>query len=395
MTILLLMAANYGLYAEAFLERLKHHGAKVIVVTGADALGLDWPKQHIDAIYGVSDFFDRQSLLDSVTYLLKETAVDRILGLGEYDIEIAAWVREELGYGGASVTQRRFWRDKLAMRTAAKNHNIPVPPFTSVIHFPAVADFLNTVQGPWILKPRALASSKGITVFQADQTEQLWQALHDLGDKTRDYILEKFIPGDVFHLDGLVYQQEVILATAHRYGRPILDLHTHGGIYTTLSLDPVSPLNRELLALNEKVISTLGIDFGSFHVEYILGHHGQLYFLEGSCRVGAGGIEQLVEAERGLNLWAEWATMEYLTLKHERYQLPELDGHYAAVVACSTTMAHPDVTPFLFDGVTSMRDTKPYHMGFVVRAESEDMLESRVQQLEQLLKDHNVAVHIN
>ena len=124
---LVVMAATHGLYAESFLRELKRQGHRVIVVTRAEALSYDWPREAIDALYAVNDIFDQRELRHAVGYLARELRIDRLVGPGEYDIEIAAALREHFRLEGLSESQARYFRDKLAMRERAAKRGVPVP----------------------------------------------------------------------------------------------------------------------------------------------------------------------------------------------------------------------------------------------------------------------------
>ncbi len=62
------------------------------------------------------------------------------------------------------------------------------------------------VPGPWLLKPRAEASALGIRKIA--QPEDLWRSLDELGDRQSYFLLEKFVPGDIFHVDSIVMQRQ-------------------------------------------------------------------------------------------------------------------------------------------------------------------------------------------
>src|ERR1035437_6933707 len=162
-------------------------------------------------------------------------------------------------------TTARYFRDKLAMRERAAMSNIRIPAFIGAIHYPAIARFLGSTPGPWVLKPRMAASSKGIRVLRGP--DQVWSALAALGDRASDHLLERFTPGHVFHVDGVVSGREVLFASAHQYGRPILDLHTNGGVYTTWRIAEESPEAQALFALNRRVVEAFGLAAGVFHIE--------------------------------------------------------------------------------------------------------------------------------
>lgn len=388
---LVIMAATHGLYAEAFLRELKQQGHRVIVVTRAEALGYDWPRPYIDGLYAVNDIFDAVELKNAVSYLAREERIDRLIGPGEYDIELAAALREHLRIPGMGQSRSRYFRDKLAMRDRAASAGVPVPEFVAAVHRPSVAAFINAVPGPWVLKPRTEASSKGIQVLRSH--EAVWRALDALGDAVSDYLLERFVSGDVFHVDGVVSGGKVLFAVAHRYGKPILRLHNEGGVYTTWRLDVASPECRSLLALNQDVVTALGLREGVHHIEYIQSaEDGRFYFLEAGARVGAGLIEEMVEAHSGINLWAEWARLEVSQARGEAYQLPPVKPGYAGVLASAVHHQHPDPRPYLAEGVTAVHP-KPYHLGLIVQGPTSDAVAHRLAELAQRV-GRELAAHI-
>lgn len=378
LSFLLVMAATHGLYAEAFLRELKRQGHAVHVVTRADALGYDWPRECIDGLYAVPDIFDAAELRRAVSYLARELRIDRVVGPGEYDIELAAQLREHLRTPGLGESAARYFRDKLAMREAAHRAGVRVPAYVSLIHWPSVARFLADAPGPWVLKPRTEASSKGIQKLH--EPGAVWDAIQALGDRAGDYLLECYIAGDVYHVDGIVSEGHVRYAAAHRYGRPILDLHREGGVYTTRRIRRGSEDEQALLAMHAQVLQALGLRDGVCHVEYIRGEDGRFYFLECGARVGAGLIDQMVEAESGLNLWAEWARLEVAQVRG-RYELPPTRERYAAVLATVTPVPRPDATPYLQPGVQQAPVGKPYHLGLLVAHDDLDWVTAKLDEL--------------
>jgi biotin carboxylase len=390
LTFLLIMAATHGLYAQSFIRELKAQGHRVVVVTRADALGYDWPRQDIDALYAVNDIFDAAEVRNAVSYLARSEQIDRLVGPGEFDIELAASLREHLRVGGMGETTARYFRDKLAMRERASSHGIKVPAFIGAIHHPAIARFLDEVPGPWVLKPRMAASSKGIKVLR--HADEVWQALAALGDRASDHLIERFTPGHVYHVDGVVSGREVRFASAHRYGRPILDLHTNGGVYTTWRIGEHTPEAQALFALNKQVVETFGLAAGVFHIEYIQGRDdGQFYFLEASARVGAGLIEEMVEAESGINLWREWARLEVGEVVPP-YALQRSRDVYAGVLASAAPYERPDASPYLGADVQAL-PAKPYHLGLLVTGASPEVVSQRLQGLAERVQ-RELTIHI-
>ncbi len=92
---------------------------------------------------------------------------------------------------------------------------------------------------PWLLKPRAEASALGIRKIH--EPEQLWRTLDELGDLQTNYLLEQFVPGDIFHVDSIISEHKVVFAAViNMGGRPMQVMH-EGGVFTTRTVDRTEP----------------------------------------------------------------------------------------------------------------------------------------------------------
>src|SRR4029453_11808534 len=102
---------------------------------------------------------------------------------------------------GMGETTGRAFRDKLAMRARARAASIPCPDFLHPVNYEAIPERTSRVAPPWVLKPRSQAAAIGIK--KIGSTAELWQILDALGDARPEYVLEQFVPGDVYHVDSL------------------------------------------------------------------------------------------------------------------------------------------------------------------------------------------------
>src|SRR5262249_1942983 len=162
------------------------------------------------------------------------------------------------------------------------------------------------VPGPWVLKPRSSASAIGIKKVSAE--DELWPLLDALGDEQSFHVLEKFVPGEVYHVDSITDDREVLFAAVSKYGAPPMAVAHEGGVFTTKLIPGKSKDATELQTLNKDLIKALGLVRGVTHAEFIkAAEDGEFYFLEIAARVGGANIAETVEAASGLNLWAEWA----------------------------------------------------------------------------------------
>ncbi|MGH9845407.1 MAG: ATP-grasp domain-containing protein, partial [Blastocatellia bacterium] len=231
MTILCISSYEKG---QEFLREAKRQGWRVLLLTVENLKDAAWPRDHIDEVFLMSDLTNRQHVINSVSYLARTTHLDRVVALDEFDIEMAATLREHLRVPGMGETTSRYFRDKLAMRKRAHEKGIRVPPFCSVINYDKLREYMDRVPGPWVLKPRSSASAIGIK--KVATADDLWPILDSLGDEQSFHVLEKFVPGEVYHVDSIVEDKEVLFAAVSKYGLPPMNVAHDGGIFTTRML---------------------------------------------------------------------------------------------------------------------------------------------------------------
>src|ERR1035438_6621261 len=163
---------------------------------------------------------------------------------------MAAEMREHMRVSGMGISASAYYRDKLAMRFKAQKSGFLVPEFCRVLNYDELRDYMARVPAPWLLKPRAEASALGIC--KIENPEQLWRNLDDLGDRQSRFLLEQFVPGDIFHVDSIVSEGKVVFSSVHRYGRPPMQVMHEGGVFTTRTVDRASHDWKELTALNAR-----------------------------------------------------------------------------------------------------------------------------------------------
>jgi hypothetical protein len=342
----------------------------------------EWPSE-IDEIFYMPDVnkvWNRTHLLNSVAFLARTHHIERIVPLDDFDLELAAYLREHLRVSGLGESETRLFRDKLAMRMQARESGLPIPDFTPVIHHGRLNEWTSRVPTPWVLKPRLLAGAMGIR--KVHSSEELWGYLDQFGDQQSFYLLERFLPGDIYHVDSMVCDGEIRFAQASKYGRPPLEVSHGGGIFTTRLLERGSAEEGMLLDLNARVLQSFGMRRGVSHTEYIRAHEdGQFYFLETSARVGGAHIADLVEAATGVNLWRKWARLEVCEGTVEAQRTKQ---DYGGLLVSLARQEWPDLSVFDAPEVV-WRMRRKHHVGLIVTSPS-------LGRVEQLLEEYTDRV---
>ena len=349
---------------QEFMRECKRSGCRVLLLTAEKLRDADWPRESLDDTYYLPEEIPLADIVKAVTHLARNQKLDRIVALDEFDMETAATLREHLRIPGMGLTTMRYFRDKLAMRMRALDRKIRVPDFVPVVNHADIQYYLDHVPGPWVLKPRQEASAIGIKKIHAPH--ELWPLLEQLADKQSNYLLEKFVPGDVYHVDSVISENEVVFANVSKYGKPPMNV-AHGGVFTTFTVPRGSEDDRSLRDTNRELISALGLLRGVSHAEFIRAHaDGNFYFLECAARVGGAYISEMVETATGINLWREWARIE-IAGGDGSYKLPAAREDYAGVILSLAKQENPETATYN-DPEVFLRIKKHHHAGLVLKS---------------------------
>jgi phosphoribosylamine-glycine ligase len=367
-----------------FIHECKAHGCHVVLVTKEKMLREDWPRESLDDLIAVPNDAGPPLFIDLLAFLSRNRKIDRVIALEEFDVVTAALMREHLCLPGLSSSGAKVFRDKLSMAVYSERAGINVPEFVPLVNADEVDAFLQRVPGPWVIKPRSDVSAIGIS--KVSEPEQVHRAMSEMNERENlrerasYYVLARFIPGEVFHVDSIVNDGKVLFAGTNQYGRPPMQVAHQGGAYISRTLDRGSADEKTLLAINKKLVRALRLERGATHAEFIKSDaDGKFYFLEIAARVGGAYISDVLEAASGVNLWREWARLEIADGKAPSKITP-LRKEYAGIILSLAKQEYPDTSAYTDEEII-YRVKKLHHAGLIVRA-------PRLERVNQLLDDY-------
>jgi biotin carboxylase len=374
---------------QEFMRECKRQGCRVILLTAEKLKNADWPRESLDGTFYLPEGIPLADIVKAVTHLARTQKLDRIVALDEYDMETAATLREHLRIPGMGLTTMRYFRDKLAMRMRALDRNIRVPDFVPVVNHDDIRYYLDHVAGPWVLKPRQEASAIGIKKIHAP--DDLWPILDQLGDQQSSYVLERFVPGEVYHVDSILSESEVVFANVSKYGKPPMNVAQGGGVFTTFTVPRGSKDDTALRQINRELIGALGLLRGVAHAEFIHADaDDNFYFLECAARVGGAYINEMVEAATGINLWREWARIE-TSGGGGSYKLPAVREGYAGVILSLARQESPDTSAYN-DPEICQRIKKHHHAGLILKSDDPERIPALLENYAQRFAHDFLAV---
>jgi len=367
-----------------FIRECKAHGCHVVLITKEKMLQEDWPRDSLDDLIAVPNDAGPALFIDLVAFLSKKMKIDRVIALEEFDVVTAALIREHLCLPGLSSSRAKIFRDKLSMAVHSRRAGITLPDFVPLINREEVGTFMERVPGPWVIKPRSDVSAIGIR--KVEQSDEVWRAMDEMNERENlrerasYYVLARFIPGEVFHVDSVVNGGKVVFSGVNRYGRPPMQVAHGGGAYVSQTLLRGSADEKTLTDVNKKLIKGLRLQRGTTHAEFIKSDtDGKFYFLEIAARVGGAYIADVLEAASGINIWREWAKIE-INDSSVRTIKP-LRKEYAGIILSLARQEQPDTSAYVDEEIV-YRVKKRHHAGMIVRS-------PRLERVNELLDEYS------
>lgn len=361
-----------------FLEEAQSAGWHVTLVTRKKLLDQPWLWTALNDVKTVEDNASQEEYVRAITNIAGARSIDRLVGLDEFDVITGAVAREHLQLPGMTSSHALRFRDKLSMRNIARDGGIDCPEFTGIFNKQEIEDYLDRVPAPWIVKPRYEVSAFGIR--KCETKEQVWQVLNDLDNRNnwRDhpsqFVLEKFIAGNVYHVDSIVDKGKVLAAGVSKYGTPPFSVSHYGGVFTTSIIPYRSKERKELESLNRKLLEAFKYERGVSHAEFLQSSEdGRFYLLEVACRVGGAYIANVLEHACNFNLWREWAKLETST-EDNPYKLPKLRKDFAGIALALANQEQPDTSHYTDEEIV-YRVSKPKHVGMIFYSKKQKRLE--------------------
>lgn len=249
----------------------------------------------------VADYTGSDEVVAHLHRLCGSRPVARIVHGTEDDILRIARVRDRYDIPGLTEADALTFRDKHRMKVAAAA-GVRTPDFLAPESAGDAVAFADRAGWPVVVKPRLSFGSRGVEIV----TDAA--ALHRLIDERGldDLLVEEYVPGRVFHVDGFMSGGKVLVAVPSRYVNDCLSF-TDGSSLGSVQLDD-GPLADRLRRFTEQCVAVLPATGPTpFHLE-VFQHErtGELYFCEIAARLGGGHIYETLTAALGRNPVELW-----------------------------------------------------------------------------------------
>ncbi len=260
----------------------------------------------------LDNFDDEELVLKTALELAAEYRVRRVIAHHEGDVLTAALLRERLGLPGPRFADLLPFRDKALMKARARQAGVAVAAHIVPRAAAEARDFAERNGFPLVFKDRAGYGSIGLEILNdsVGLERYLAQRFTRRGPPARDLLLERYIPGRICHVDGLVVTGQTVLAWPSQLQYAQSSYRTDVGPRVDLTLDPDDPLTGRLLKLTDQALAALqggGLRDYAFHAEIFHTADDELVLCEVAARPGGAKVRDVLHSLFGFNL-AEYAT---------------------------------------------------------------------------------------
>ena len=277
-----------------FVRGLSVVGARVWGV-GVEPVGAlpDTARKHLHAYLQVPSLLDEMETLVRVRRWLGGRQLDRVEALTEYQVVLAARLREALGIPGMSVAQAEVFRDKEKMKLALDAAGVRTPRHARASTVAQVREAAERIGFPLINKPMDGAGSAH--TFRCNDAQELDAAI----DGTRhvpQVSVEEFIDGEEFTFDTLTAGGVIQYHNIAWYRpRPLVARTQEWISPQVIALRDVDqPHLAGGVAMGRRVIEVLGFQDGFTHMEWYKKPDGEVVFGEiGGRPPGARQVDQM------------------------------------------------------------------------------------------------------
>lgn len=220
-----------------------------------------------------------------------QSPIDKVISYDEFDVEVAAKIRDYLHIDGQTFEDSLYFRDKLMMKDLlTKRSNLLVPKYIKIDNILDVYKALDILSFPFIIKPRSGAGGEGCIIIRSLNDVNHYLAAINL----KDHIAEEFITKPVYHIDGMITNNTIKYIIPSKYLQNCIS-YIDGKSCISIQLDNNDLMKQRLIDYTQKIISIFPFPANSlFHLEVFADEEG-IYFCEIACRIGGGRILQSIE----------------------------------------------------------------------------------------------------
>lgn len=241
---------------------------------------------HLPNVISFANYVQNPQVLRTGLDLLASQPFAAVIARGEMDVQRAAVLRAQARIPGQKSKSARQFRDKLVMKQTLRAAGVPVADYMPVASLPELTIAVEQLGFPCVLKPLDGSGSAGTRVLKT------WA---DVAACPLEYpqalLLESFVPGQMYHVNGIVYRGEILFSSVHAYVNDCLSFQRGGFIGSYVVKDASPQFLQRVTDFNAGMLSALEPPAcATFHTEIFHTPDDRLVACETASRPPGGRI---------------------------------------------------------------------------------------------------------
>lgn len=314
---------------------------------GANVLGLgDAPydamrpelRESLTEYYCVSDLHNYDELLRACGHFtLHYGKIDRIESHNEYWLATDAALRTDFNVTGPKTTDIALVKSKALMKEVFSEVGIDVAPGQLIRKHKTTLKFIAEVGYPVVAKPDVgVGAASTYKINDSRELELFFDEKQPV-----DYILEKFITGDLYSFDGLTGQDgNIVFFTSHYFSQGIMET-----VNDELDMYYYSmrTLPEGLEKVGREAVQAFQVRERFFHIEFFQVAPGKWVALEINMRPPGGLTMDMFNFANDINLYQEWANIVVHNQFTAQYSRPYLCAYIGRKNNRDHRLSHNDI----------------------------------------------------
>lgn len=261
---------------------------------------------HLEHVYGFADYETNQLVEKTALRLARAHEVVAVFARAETDVIRAAQLRELLALPGQHTASALAFRDKVVMKDHLLGGPVELPVYRRIDSGYTALEFIAEHGYPVVIKPVAESGSLGTVIIRDEADLDAYLVRPWPGDSE----IETFVPGDMYHIDGLIAHGETVFVQPSRYINSALSFRSNEWV-ASVPLASEEPAYDRLIEITHAVLAQLPTPPNTvIHLEIWITPDDRLVFCEIASRTGGGIISSMIRYAFGVDLDKEWFSLE-------------------------------------------------------------------------------------
>lgn len=287
MHILILNSSKYQITPfDKWLEETKGLNLTITLLTKSENI-IDYSEKLSKEVFKLVEVkeWNEANLLNAALHIDKQKRITKVLNFSESGVLIAYQIKKRLNLFENQNYDGQVFRNKIAMKDCAAKSNIILPKYQKINSENDIHNFLNVQGYPVVIKPIDGIGSVNTFLLKNDNE------LNEIKDKIiySSYVIEEYIEGDVYHIDGLIDNGEIKCIIPSKYGVKCIE-YTKKSICSS-QLNEQEQYYNELVLYTKKIVASFPFELTStFHLEVFIKPNGEIVFCEVGARTGGAFV---------------------------------------------------------------------------------------------------------